>query len=43
MTELPGFYFTGLHWMHTQGSGLFYGVGRDAEYVVEHLCRSAGD
>lgn len=38
VTEVPGFYFVGLHWMHTQGSGLFYGVGRDAEYVVDHLC-----
>ncbi len=28
----------GLHWMHTLGSGLFYGVGRDAENVVDHLC-----
>ena len=37
VTELQGLYFVGLHWMHTQGSGLFYGVGRDAEYVVQHL------
>ena len=37
VTDLPGLYFVGLHWMHTQGSGLFYGVGRDAEYVVQHL------
>ncbi len=38
VTEMPGFYFVGLHWMHTLGSGLFYGVGRDVEYVVDHLC-----
>ena len=37
ITDIPGFYFCGLHWMHTQGSGLFYGVGDDAEYVVSHL------
>ena len=37
VTEIPGLYFCGLHWMHTQGSGLFYGVGDDAEYVVSHL------
>lgn len=37
ITEIPGLYFCGLHWMHTQGSGLFYGVGDDAEYVVNHL------
>ena len=39
VTEVPGFYFVGLHWLRTWGSGLFYGVGRDAEYVVNHLCR----
>jgi len=38
VTEIPGFYFVGLHWLHTQGSGLFYQVGRDAGYVVDHLC-----
>lgn len=37
VTEIPGLYFCGLHWMHTQGSGLFYGVGEDAEYVAAHL------
>jgi putative flavoprotein involved in K+ transport len=39
VTEVPGLYFAGLHWLHTWGSGLFYQVGRDAEYVVDHLCR----
>ncbi len=38
VTEVPGLYFVGLHWQHTMGSGLFYQVGRDAEYVVNHLC-----
>jgi putative flavoprotein involved in K+ transport len=38
VTKLPGFYFVGLHWMHTSGSGLFYQVGRDAKYVVDHIC-----
>jgi putative flavoprotein involved in K+ transport len=37
VTDIPGLYFCGLHWMQTQGSGLFYGVGEDAEYVVAHL------
>ena len=41
VTEVPGLYFVGLHWLHTAGSGLFYQVGRDAEYAVDHLCRSA--
>jgi putative flavoprotein involved in K+ transport len=39
ITELPGFYFVGLHWMHTAGSGLFSQLGRDAEYVVQHMNR----
>lgn len=37
VTEIPGFYFVGLHWMHTAGSGLFSQVGCDAEYVVEQI------
>lgn len=37
VTEIPGLYFTGLHWLHTLGSGLFYQIGRDAGYVVDHL------
>ena len=37
VTEMPGLYFCGLHWMHSQGSGLFYGVGEDAKYIVSHL------
>ncbi len=41
VTEVPGLYFVGLHWLHTFGSGLFYQVGRDAEYVVDHLCHGA--
>jgi len=41
VTEVPGLYFVGLHWLHTFGSGLFYQVGRDAECVVDHLCQGA--
>ncbi len=41
VTEVPGLYFVGLHWLHTMGSGLFYQVGRDAEYVVDHFCHGA--
>lgn len=37
VTDLPGRYFVGLHGMYSPGSGLFWGVGADAEYVVEHL------
>jgi putative flavoprotein involved in K+ transport len=37
VTQLPGLYFLGLHWMHTFKSGLFAGVGSDAEYLAEHM------
>ena len=41
VTTVPGCYFVGLHWLHTAGSGLFYQVGRDAKYAVDHLCGGA--
>lgn len=37
VTPYPGLYFVGLHWMHTRGSGLIWGVGRDAEHIAEHI------
>lgn len=37
VTDTPGLYFVGLHWLYTRGSGLLYGVGEDARYVAEHL------
>lgn len=37
VTEVPGLYFVGLHWLYTQGSGLLVGVGEDAEHVAGHL------
>lgn len=41
VTAVSGLYFVGLHWLHTWGSGLFYQVGRDAKYVVDHLCSNS--
>ena len=35
ITDVSGLYFIGLNWMHTWGSGRFYQVGRDAEYLSE--------
>lgn len=35
VTKERGLYFLGLNWMHTWGSGRFYHVGRDAEYLSE--------
>ena len=37
ITRVPGLFFLGLHWMHTFKSGLFSGVGSDAEYLAEHM------
>jgi putative flavoprotein involved in K+ transport len=37
VTQVPGLYFLGLHWMHTFKSGVFSGVGSDAEYLAEHM------
>lgn len=37
VTDYPGLYFLGLHWLHTLKSGLFLGVGEDAEHIAEHL------
>ena len=34
VTDRPGLYFLGLHWMHTFKSGLFSGVGIDAEHMT---------
>jgi putative flavoprotein involved in K+ transport len=37
VTEVPGLYFLGLHWLHTIKSGLFLGVGEDAAHIAEHI------
>ena len=37
VTPVPGLYFLGLHWMHTFRSGLFSGVGADAEFLADHM------
>jgi putative flavoprotein involved in K+ transport len=42
VTHVPGLYFLGLHWMHTFKSGLFSGVGADAEYIAEHMSLMTG-
>ncbi len=34
VTQVPGVYFVGLHWLYTLSSGLIYGVGRDAEHLA---------
>jgi putative flavoprotein involved in K+ transport len=37
VTEAPGLYFIGIHWLHTRRSSLLFGVGDDAGHVVSHL------
>jgi len=37
VTEVPGLYFVGLHWLWKRKSALFLGVGDDAEHAVSHL------
>lgn len=37
VTEQPGLYFLGLHWMHTLKSGLFLGVGDDTAHIAGHI------
>jgi putative flavoprotein involved in K+ transport len=38
-TSAPGIYFLGLAWMHKVKSSFFYGVGEDAEYLAERICK----
>ncbi len=37
----PGFYFLGLPWLHSWGSGRFSGIGRDAAYLAERIAAIA--
>lgn len=37
VTDVPGFYFLGLPWMHTWGSGRFLGVAEDARHLVADM------
>ena len=42
VTDCPGAYFLGLHWMHTFGSGILAYVGKDAAFLADHMDRMAG-
>ncbi|MFJ7242860.1 MSMEG_0569 family flavin-dependent oxidoreductase [Streptomyces olivaceus] len=37
VTAAPGLYFLGLPWQYSWGSGRFEAVGRDAEFLAEHI------
>lgn len=41
VTDYPGLYFVGLHYLHTRRSGLLLGVGDDAEHVAAHIADRA--
>lgn len=43
VTSVNGIYFVGLHWLHTLGSGLLVGVGKDAEYLASVICERLGE
>lgn len=38
VTPVEGFYFLGLPWLHTWGSGRFSGIARDAQYLADRIC-----
>jgi putative flavoprotein involved in K+ transport len=38
-TAEPGLSFVGLHFLYAMASSMIHGVGRDAEYVAEHIAR----
>jgi len=40
VTSQAGLYFLGLNWQYTWGSGRFYHVGNDAEYLIGRLLES---
>ncbi|NDJ19568.1 MSMEG_0569 family flavin-dependent oxidoreductase [Myxacorys almedinensis] len=37
VTTVWGFYFLGLPWLHTWGSGRFSGIARDANYLADYI------
>jgi putative flavoprotein involved in K+ transport len=42
ITPVPGLYVLGQHFQHARNSDSIDGVGRDAEFVADHLtCRTA--
>lgn len=37
VTGSDGLYFLGMHFLHTRKSGIFLGVGEDAQHITEHI------
>jgi putative flavoprotein involved in K+ transport len=40
VSQFPGLYFLGLHWLYTMVSGSLAGVGMDAMHVAHHMAAS---
>jgi putative flavoprotein involved in K+ transport len=40
VTALPGAYVLGQRYQHYRNSNFIDGVGRDARYIAEHICRT---
>lgn len=41
VSDVPGLYFAGLHWLHKHKSGILCGVAEGAEHVARHIARGA--
>lgn len=39
--DVPGFYFIGLGWLNTWGSGRFLGIDEDSRYLVDAIAKQA--
>jgi len=39
ITQYPGLYFVGMHWLHTRKSAILLGVNEDVEYIVADITR----
>jgi putative flavoprotein involved in K+ transport len=39
VTNTPGFYFIGLGWLNTWGSGRFLAIGEDSQYLADAIVR----
>ena len=37
VSDIPGLYFVGMHFMHKRISGLPWGIAADAEYIADHI------
>jgi putative flavoprotein involved in K+ transport len=42
VSEVPGLYFVGMHFLYKRKSGLPWGIAADAEYIAEHIQAHAG-